>query len=60
VNWTRRGPEVRRPPDRFRHDDGTTGDPDTPYQDAVAPPGTTLAELRNGVDDRLDHIGTLR
>jgi pimeloyl-ACP methyl ester carboxylesterase len=26
----------------------------------VAPPGTTLTELRNGVDDRLDHIGRLR
>jgi pimeloyl-ACP methyl ester carboxylesterase len=26
----------------------------------VAPQGTTLAELRNGVSDRLDHIGRLR
>ncbi|MEV0220062.1 alpha/beta hydrolase [Streptomyces sp. NPDC050704] len=26
----------------------------------VAPPGTTLGELRNGVNERLDRIGTLR
>ncbi|MEU0207784.1 hypothetical protein [Streptomyces canus] len=26
----------------------------------VAPPGTTLTELRNGVSDRVDHIGSLR
>ncbi|MCX4699229.1 alpha/beta hydrolase [Streptomyces sp. NBC_01373] len=26
----------------------------------VAPPGTTLGELRNGVSDRLDHLGVLR
>ncbi|MBW8820829.1 MAG: alpha/beta hydrolase, partial [Streptomyces sp.] len=26
----------------------------------VAPPGTTLTELRNGVSDRIDRIGSLR
>ncbi|KKD04003.1 hypothetical protein TN53_31995 [Streptomyces sp. WM6386] len=26
----------------------------------VAPPGTTLSELRNGVSDRVERIGTLR